>query len=838
MGRSFLLPAILLLIIAIVACVVVFIPGEFGLSNLFMDDDSSVESQNITDDNGNLLDENTSSGGDSIPGSSYAEVSSPSVNIANQTNEVDISQLLTDNRNSASLDANGNTDSSTNQTNPGVMNQIAGVIQNSYSKPVSAASVQLENGESVQTGADGRFLFQDLTQQAYSIQVSAGGYQPVSRNAVEVGTLNVIIILVNEGKLQGKVIDNTNAPVAYAQISIKALEGIYLQELRTDPDGRFELNNPPADKSLNIAAQQENFTDEGEGSKVVQSPYNEFVILKLHQPSYSISGMVLNQESGQGVSNFHLMAVLEDGSLPEPLLTNSSAGGIYRFENLKAGTYVLSSNPALNEPLNLVVPIDQDYKTVKVLERDAQDVNFMVESGLTVSGIVVNQNGQPAGGAEVSVAKIPSAKTISNFDGRFTLKSVPTLSGTGGTRGITDIRLLATHPQFGSGTSDPLPMNTKAPIENIRITLQGFAALSGVVVDRSDLPVLQARLLLTDLGTGQQIEQQSGPDGSFIFDKLTAAGSDANSFTGTHRINVSHEQYAPLQQMVSVQAGQNTTIRLQLDSGNQISGQVTDEERKPVPGTMVRTQLPRGGVATAQSDITGFYQFPNLPPGRYDLHFRYESNPPLTTILYGVTAGTSGANAVLKAGEWRVTGTAFDAQTRAPIQNYSMSIQGTPYAAGSRQFVQYKTINSPNGTYQLSLTEPGKYKLFFSAYPNYQNEEYGVDIQLGNLQLQIVNAELIPVQQYGSISGVFTPPLGTTFHGVNIPDLNYFPANGNVFQLSNIPVGPNTLHFYIVEEGVNAPRLVRTQPNVQVNADQTTVLGTIGTDITIELLEF
>lgn len=838
MGRTIVLPAILCLVIFIIVGVIIFMPDDFGSSNGIDNNQVSVNTLDSsgTDGNGGSTDTNEQGG---VRGD-FSSVSDPSKAPNLQTNEVNVNSLLTENPNYNNNglgggNQGGNNEGNENRQNPEMLRQISGMIQNSYGKPVQNAAVHLSSGESNQSGTDGRFSFGDLDQPSYDIQVAAAGYKPVSRNAIEPGTNNLIIVLVNEGTLQGKVVDNTDFPVAYANISVKAVEGIYLQEMRADADGRFELKNPPAEKSLIVSAQQENFTDKGEGSATVQPPLSDFVILRLHQPTYSISGRVINKENGQGVTNFHLIAVLDDGSLKEPLEAQSASGGVFRFENLRPGTYVVSSNPAKNES-NLVVPVGQDYKTVRVLERDARDIVFEVESGLLVSGTVLNSNGQPVGGAEVTVAKIPAAKTVSSFDGRFTLNSVPPLSNGSTASGINSLRLIATHSQYGSGTSDPLPVNTN-PIDNIRITMKGFSSLDGFVVDRSNNPVSNAQLVLTDLSTGQVSTQNSGADGSFSFQNITVAEDDSNGFQSTHHLDVNHDLYAPLQQKVIVMPGQTTSIQLRLEGGSQISGQVTDVQQNPIPGVVVRTQLPRGGVATAQSDVTGYYQFPSLPAGQYDLHFRYESNPPLTTVLYGVDAGRTAVNAVLQAGEWDVTGTVVDAQTNQAIQLYSITIRGNPFAQGSKPFVKTKVVNSPNGEYKLTFTEPGDYKLNFSS-DNYYPQSLGAKIDSSVLQLQFVNVPMEPAEQYGSISGIFNPPAESTFYGVKVVGVGDFPANGNAFELTNLPVGPNNLFFYVIYDGGNAPQVAKGLAGVIVNPDQTTVLGTISANITTPYIEF
>src|SRR5919199_2920501 len=57
----------------------------------------------------------------------------------------------------------------------------------------------------------------------------------------------------------------------------------------------------------------------------------------------------------------------------------------------------------------------------------------------------------------------------------------------------------------------------------------------------------------------------------------------------------------------------------QFDRG-QISGTIKDAQGAVVPGvTVTATNLSTQAVQTTTTDATGFYTFPNLPPGKYDV---------------------------------------------------------------------------------------------------------------------------------------------------------------------------------------------------------------------------
>ena len=150
----------------------------------------------------------------------------------------------------------------------------------------------------------------------------------------------------------------------------------------------------------------------------------------------------------------------------------------------------------------------------------------------------------------------------------------------------------------------------------------------------------------------------------------------------------------------------------------------------------------------------GVYRLSSLPTGNYDLSFRLDSKPPLTAFLYDVPAGNSGANATLIYQEWISTGTVYNLDTREPIQQFMIIVEGTPMGREDRKFSFVRSVNSPDGTFQIVFNEPGLYRYRFTS-PNYHPEEGSVKIDPSTMHTQFINPGLKPLQSTGGVQGEF-----------------------------------------------------------------------------------
>ncbi|MBD3266554.1 hypothetical protein GF373_07770 [bacterium] len=830
MRTPFILPVILVLAVILIISVIVFIPTETSDSPSGSKQSGALGKQNASLDRKTPHPPSTlpSPTAQTLPGNETdSSLDTPAGDKTAKNGMEGNTPILSATESTTVQDSNDQSAQTAGQAQKATNGVIQGIVVDPTDSPLAGVSLQISGNESIMSGMDGRFRFTNVQVESVRLKAELHGFYPVMKEKVSVGANNVRLTMIPEGTIAGKVMDQFGNAIASAGIKAKLQKGIWIKDYTTDREGRFEITDPP-EGAMSLQATQEGYADKGEGQKTVTPPVSELVILRLHQPTYSISGRVIFKESNTGVANFSLVAELEETAKESEIKTaTTDAAGMYQFEDLQIGTYRVSCQARENASLNLTVPLDQDFKNVRVSDRDVTNVDFFAVRGLTVSGSVVTQSGEPVRGAEVTVAKLASAKTSTDADGLFTLRNIPTYS-----QGYTvlprdfTLQLLATHADHGTGQSDPLPANPSQSVENITIVLFDSCSLSGTIADPAGTPIPGVQIQLRDIIQNQVKESQTDANGRFALANIPSVAQPDRRFRGTHILNIRKEGYETKHMELVFQPGENKTLAIELENGNMIRGYVSDKNRKPLGGVQVTAFMDQGGTLATTTDETGIYQFNSLPAGNYDLKFRLSSTPSLSAYLYQVPAGSDDANATLVHQEWISMGTVFDKETNQPINQYMISVEGNPASQPNRTFAFTKSVNSPDGSYQLVFDEPGLYRYRFTA-PNYHPNEGKVKIVQGVMHKQILNAWLEPLQSKGGLRGQFRSSAGYLLAGINVLGVGSYPASGNQFILEDLPTGMHDLLFYAKDPANGRVFTFGVLPQVPVQADNLFDIGVI-----------
>jgi hypothetical protein len=238
--------------------------------------------------------------------------------------------------------------------------------------------------------------------------------------------------------------------------------------------------------------------------------------------------------------------------------------------------------------------------------------DIVLDKGRAIDGVVVDEAGQPVGGARVearSVRGVPSfwdaeagvVSTRTDAAGRFRIEGL-------------DASLQRVFAWSGSGRAVKRAVRGGSQIV---LTLKPLGVLSGLVTDASGR-ALEGVLVRETKGPhfwGEGLGDTSDAGGRFEI-----VGLDA----GTYTVMAHHPDFAPaFQQDVRVELRGRSDITLVLHPGVPVAGRLVDAAEKPVAGRLrvseAGERLPDalGDLLRAESGVDGRFLLSRVAPGDY-----------------------------------------------------------------------------------------------------------------------------------------------------------------------------------------------------------------------------
>lgn len=349
----------------------------------------------------------------------------------------------------------------------------------------------------------------------------------------------------------------------------------------------------------------------------------------------------------------------------------------------------------------------------------AGEIVITLEAGRSATGQVITENGLPIVGAEVALfPSLTGAAAEQDFEvkenfgaatdarGIFTLHDLPPGTYYLAARAQTFPELLVPGIEISAG-GPPLDLGTLVLVPGVR--------LAGRVVDGDGEPVAEAQLSLRN-ADGEQIVVQraaspwfasalSRQNGSFDFDGLPR---DARL-----TMVVSADGYLP--RSLPVTTGQDDRrLRIELDTGGWIAGEVRDGRGGPAAGARVTAEsgpglrrLSKWVSRDAESDPDGRFVVSGLPPGDYEIvavSGRFKSEPILREVTSRGLAGLDLQLAARTSLEVTVLDPSGVAVPRAWVTATSGSASGGPRRAFAATAPSGLAVLEPldGGTYRVS----------------------------------------------------------------------------------------------------------------------------------------
>ncbi len=454
----------------------------------------------------------------------------------------------------------------------------------------------LPEGES---GPDGRFLLQDLPAGSYSLVVTADGFEPVavtgihlepSPETVPLGT----VFLTPAASIQGQVIDPQGDPVPGAAVYVSLLDASGREALArsaepvlADEAGEFTVPGLARGTRISLTVRRTGFLPNR--IPAVPVPSEDPVVVEL-EPAASVTGRVTDA-AGRPVAGAQvtLRPTAQRGNLlrQKRLLSTEVGGVVTDADGLFNLREVGSGSHLLEVVADCCLP---EERQVEAEPGEAHtEVEVTLESGRTVTGLVVTSAGRPVAGALVTAGKKSSR---SEDDGRFLVRGLPP--------GVTTLE--ATHPDQGQaerrievGRDDGVEIRFSEP-----------ARLTGRVVNPEGEGVSGAGVRIRCGLRAFSRPLRSGDEGEF--QRIVRPGSCT--------VDASAPGYRPAEpRRVDIEAGETQRVVLSLDRGIVLRGQLLGADTFELAHVDLRARSSGRTLLSGRVEPDGEFEIAGLDAG-------------------------------------------------------------------------------------------------------------------------------------------------------------------------------------------------------------------------------
>ena len=537
--------------------------------------------------------------------------------------------------------------------------------------------------------ARGRFRAR-VPRTALLVEATAEGYG-VARKVLTAAVGGVQLVLVAGGSISGNVVREGNVPVpgALVQVSPK-LRQLVGGEARTDDSGHFFVSSVPAGV-VSVTASADGLQQTSEWVRLGVGEAYGPMLLRL-SPGRSIAGAIRVNGAPCASGSVQL-----DG----PVASAASIGpdGAYRIDGVSPGRHWLTALCDEAAPAARSLDVDE---TPGVTQLD-----WEVDAGLSLHGIVVHSTGEPAAGVSVMVTAQASSEPASEEGS--VLAQTLMMRGASSCSSAADGRfscggllpgwyVAAPVTARGAGDgSEPVHLDERSSPE-VRLVLVEAATIE---VTLAEPPAPDAPFPGVYARGSRPWPVAAVPRGdAFVLDNLPL---------DRYRVSIGRGIAPPGPDTAEVtldRPGQVAHVQLRRHAPSSISGRVLDGNAAPVPEAWVYASLALPGIPIpldagqpVMTDADGHFELAGLEPGEYRVRAVHDLGE---GQLQEVTAGGDGVNVILETyGE--VHGrVAFE--NGQPVPRFSVMIARQPVG-------EPVTANGEGGRWSARWLAPGQYRI-------------------------------------------------------------------------------------------------------------------------------
>lgn len=636
--------------------------------------------------------------------------------------------------------------------------------------PVDAPPLDAEENRA-ETDPQGNFEISGLEPGQYSLIARSDGYRQFVKSRVEVAaneSSEFNVVLAEGFRIEGVVLTPEGRPAAGAEVVAAGGDFIVGEGSMTIS---LSLGSGSADTGSikTIADARGRFVLEGLGSgnQTLRASHDDWAPGRLTEVASGSSGVeiqlkegatvlgVVVDPDGQPVAGAKIGgAALRAESTPKGV---SDERGRFRLERVPAGTLFLHVQ-AEGYPGTYV-------RDVRVADGEVlTDLEIMLDSGIEVTGQVVDGAGNPVAGAQVRISSLNQfmiaapVVTTTDEEGRY---RVP------GLRADTPYQGTATHQGYLSGTIEEFESETNRDLGVT--TLTEGALVRGRVLDengnpiagaqisatehREDMPGLDMIVGLEGLGirTNSAHTTKTNEDGNFSLSGVKS---------GDYQIRATATGYAAYKSdPMQLSDGVQKELDIVMDRGGEITGRVIDPNGTPMAGIQVAAMrfMPMPSRSQTETDADGNFRLTGLDEGAYNVSAK---SPGFATASVGqITPGSAPIELVFER-KGAVRGVVLDVATGNAVEKFSVSCRRATNLSNLNltsldlsSLTNFTNTGAENhfqnesGEFRLTDLDPGSYTL------SVRSDQYVTH----DLPIEVIAGEEIEVEveldRGGAISG-------------------------------------------------------------------------------------